>query len=128
MSVASCCLDDGLEGEVLLDPALLPGALHDGARPHQRQPVLGVLQWQGGHQIFSYRLVSCHSIIAILEFYNFYNFTKSIDLNMFSMFDLNSSPDIDASRHNKTQRYPISIVSTIYLHTNVYIYVADMMR
>ena len=83
---------------------------------------------QGGHQIFSYRLVSCHSIIAILEFYNFYNFTKSIDLNMFSMFDLNSSPDIDASRHNKTQRYPISIVSTIYLHTNIYIYVADMMR
>ena len=83
---------------------------------------------QGGHQIFSYRLVSCHSIIAILEFYNFYNFTKSIDLNMFSMFDLNSSPDIDASRQNKTQRYPISIVSTIYLHTNIYIYVAGMMR
>ena len=53
MSIANCCLDDGLEGEVLLDPALLPGALHDGARPHQRQPVLGVLQWwQGGHQIF----------------------------------------------------------------------------
>ena len=66
----------------------------------------------------NYRSVSCHSIIAILEFYNFYNFTKSIDLNMFSMFDLNSSPDIDASRQNKTQRFPISIVSTIYLHTN----------
>ena len=76
----------------------------------------------------SYRLVSCHSIIAILEFYNFYNFTKSIDLNMFSMFDLNSSPDIDASRQNKTQRYSISIVSTIYLHTNIYNNAAGTMR
>ena len=76
----------------------------------------------------SYRLVSCHSIIAILEFYNFYNITKSIDLNMFSMFDLNSSPDIDALRQNKTQRYSISIVSTIYLHTNIYNNAADMMR
>ena len=73
----------------------------------------------------SYRLVSCHSIMAILEFYNFYNFTKSIDLNMFSMFDLNSSPDIDASRQNKTHRYPIF---NIYLHTNIYIYVGGLMR
>ena len=33
---------------------------------------------------------------------------------MFSMFDLNSSPDIDASRQNKTQRYPMSNIHSIY--------------
>ena len=53
-------LDDCPEGEVVFDPALLLGPGHDGARPHQGHPVLGVLDALLVHTLDDLLLVLRH--------------------------------------------------------------------